>query len=61
MIHGVDSAKLLKRLINKDKKNNRKINCLLQFHIASESTKFGFNLDEVESLQNEEFLTPFNI
>jgi len=28
---------------------------LLQFHIASENTKFGFSLNEVESLQKEEF------
>ena len=58
MIHGVDSAKLLKEIDKQGQKNNRKINCLLQFHIASESTKFGFNLDEVESLQNEEFFNP---
>ncbi len=58
MIHGVDSAKLLKEIDKQGQKNNRKINCLLQFHIASESTKFGFNLDEVQSLQNEEFFNP---
>ena len=55
MIHGVDSAKLLKEIDKQGQKNNRKINCLLQFHIASESSKFGFNLDEVESLRKEEF------
>ena len=58
MIHGVDSTKLLKEIDKQGKKNKRKINCLLQFHIASESTKFGFNLDEVVSLQNEEFFIP---
>ena len=58
MIHGVDSAKLLKEIDKQGKKNKRKINCLLQFHIASESTKFGFNLDEVQSLQKEEFFNP---
>jgi pyridoxal phosphate enzyme (YggS family) len=58
MIHGVDSAKLLKEIDKQGQKNNRKINCLLQFHIASESTKFGFNLDEVQSLQKEEFFNP---
>ena len=54
MIHGVDSAKLLKEIDKQGQKNNRKINCLLQFHIASENTKFGFSLNEVESLQKEE-------
>ena len=55
MIHGVDSAKLLKEIDKQGKKHNRKINCLLQFHIASENTKFGFNLNEIESLHKENF------
>ena len=55
MIHGVDSERLLKEINKQGKNNNRKINCLLQFHIASENTKFGFSLDEVESLQKEDF------
>ncbi len=48
LIHGVDSFKLLKAINKEAKKNDRKINCLLQFHIAEESTKFGFALEEVE-------------
>ena len=44
----------LKEIDKQGQKNNRKINCLLQFHIASENTKFGFSLNEVESLQKEE-------
>ena len=55
MIHGVDSAKLLKEIDKQGKKHNRKINCLLQFHIASENTKFGFSLNEIESLHKEKF------
>ena len=30
----------------------------MQFHIASENTKFGFSLNEVESIQKEEFFNP---
>jgi PLP dependent protein len=46
LIHAVDSLKLLE-VINKEAiKNNRIINCLLQFHIAQEETKFGLNLEE---------------
>ena len=30
------------------KKNNGKINCLLQIHIAKEQNKFGFDLDEIK-------------
>lgn len=49
LIHGVDSLKLLKTISKEAKKNNRSINCLLQFHIAEESTKFG--LDEKEAIE----------
>jgi len=56
LIHGVDSLKLLKIINKEGKKNNRVISCLLQFHIAEESTKFGFNIDEaIEILSSEEF------
>ena len=55
MIHGVDSERLLKEINKQGKNYDRKINCLLQFHIASENTKFGFSLDEVESLLKEDF------
>ena len=50
LIHGIDSLKLLKAVNKEGKKNNRVINCLLQFHIAEESTKFGFSLNELEEI-----------
>ena len=43
LIHGVDSLKLLKEINKQALKNNRVINCLLQVHIARESTKFGLS------------------
>ncbi len=46
LVHGVDSFKLLKEINKQAVKNDRVIDCLLQFHIATESTKFGFNLEE---------------
>jgi pyridoxal phosphate enzyme (YggS family) len=49
LIHGVDSMKLLEAINKEGKKINRKINCLLQVHIAQEETKFGF--DEKEALE----------
>lgn len=56
LIHGVDSFKLLKEINKQGAKNNRVINCLLQFHIANEKAKFGFYKDEVFALlANEEF------
>ena len=59
LIHGVDSLKLLKEINKQALKNNRVIDCLLQLHIASESTKFGLSKIEciealiaAESLEN---------
>ena len=49
------TVKTPKEIDKHEKKIIEKINCLLQFHIASESSKFSFNLDEVESFQKEDF------
>jgi len=46
MIQSVDSFRLLIEINKEAKKNKRVISCLLQFHIASEETKFGFLFDE---------------
>ena len=55
-IHSVDSLKLLREIDNQAKKLDRTIDCLLQFHIAEEETKFGLNLEEAEEiLQSPEF------
>lgn len=47
LIQSVDSLKLLKEINKEAKKNDRKINCLLQVHIAQEETKTGFEADEL--------------
>lgn len=62
LIHGVDSLKLLKEINKQALKSNRTINCLLQFHIASEETKFGLNYEEaVEILNSESFALIKNV
>ena len=48
LIHGVDSIKLLKEINKRAKQKNRIIECLLQIHIATERSKFGFGFDEIE-------------
>lgn len=48
LIHGVDSFKLLKEIDKEASKNNRVIQVLLQVHIATEETKFGFDENELE-------------
>src|ERR1700709_1918673 len=40
LIHGVDSLKLLKEISKQAVKHKREVDCLLQFHIAEEETKF---------------------
>ena len=50
LIHGVDSFKLLQEINKQAVKNNRIIKCLLQVHIAQETTKFGFGLNELNDL-----------
>ncbi len=47
MIHSVDSLRLLEEIDKQAAKAERTIDCLLQFHIAQEETKFG--LDEGEA------------
>ncbi|MBK6994325.1 MAG: YggS family pyridoxal phosphate-dependent enzyme [Lewinellaceae bacterium] len=56
LIHSVDSLRLLQEIDKQALKNNRVINCLLQFHIAQEETKFGLSEQEaIEILQSPEF------
>ena len=50
LIHSVDSFRLLEEINKRAKQNNRKIDCLLQVHIAKESTKTGFNIDDIQKI-----------
>lgn len=50
LIHSIDSFKLLAEVNKQAQKNNRIIDCLLQFYIAQEETKFGLDLDEANLL-----------
>ncbi len=52
LIHGIDSFKLLKEVNKQAAKINRTVNCLLQIHIAEETTKFGFDEDELFKLND---------
>lgn len=62
LIHGVDSLKLLKEINRLAVKWRKKVDCLLQIHIAEEDTKFGLDEKELnELLTSEEFKTFENI
>uniref|UniRef100_UPI0040481F18 YggS family pyridoxal phosphate-dependent enzyme n=1 Tax=Algoriphagus sp. TaxID=1872435 RepID=UPI0040481F18 len=52
LIHGVDSFKLLLEIDKQGKKINRPIPVLLQIHIATEESKFGFDPSELEEMLN---------
>lgn len=54
MIESVDSLRLLKEINKEAIKAERVIPCLLQFHIASEETKFGLDLNEASDLLESE-------
>jgi pyridoxal phosphate enzyme (YggS family) len=58
LIHSVDSLSLLSVINKEGAKVGRVIPCLLQFHIATEETKFGLTIDEVfELLESDDFKT----
>ncbi len=50
MIQSVDSLRLLEEIERQAAAHNRVIDCLLQFHIANEETKFGLSESEACSL-----------
>ena len=52
LIHSIDSQNLLEAVNKEAKKHGRVVDCLLQFHIANEETKFGLDLEEAEALLN---------
>ena len=50
LIHSIDTANLLEAVNKEAKKHDRVVDCLLQFHIALEETKFGLDLEEARQL-----------
>ncbi len=62
LIHSIDSLNLLKEVNKEAFKYNRVIDCLLQFHIASEETKFGLDMAEARLiLESDEYKKMANI
>ena len=54
LIHSIDSLKLLQEVNKRAKQNERTIDCLLQIHIAQETTKFGLFGSDIEDLLNSD-------
>ena len=62
LIHGVDSLKLIREINKQATKHNRVIDCLIQVKIATEDTKFGMSLNDLQLLlKSDEFKTLDNI
>ena len=60
MIHSIDSLKLLSEVNRQALKYDRIIDCLLQFHIATEETKFGLDVDEASQILNSPEFSSLN-
>ena len=60
LIHSIDSLKLLSELNKQALKYDRIIDCLLQFHIATEETKFGLDAEEASQLLNSPEFSSLN-
>ena len=54
LIHSVDSLSLLKEINKQAAKADRTIDCLLQMFIATEETKFGLSIEELNELLTSE-------
>ena len=54
LIHSVDSLKLLQKIDREAAKHQRVIDCLLEFHVAQETTKSGLTLSEAEEILESE-------
>ncbi len=62
LIHSVDSPRLLREINKQAARSERSIPCLLQFKIAREETKYGFDLPTArELLGSEDFKSMQNV
>lgn len=62
LIHSVDSLKLLVAIDKEAKKCGRVIDCLLQFHVAQEETKWGLTLQEaIQIVESDEYKKMNNV
>lgn len=62
LIHAVDGLKLLMEINKQAIRNHRIIDCLLEFHIAEEESKFGLSLEAArEILKSEELADMKNV
>lgn len=54
LIHSIDTFNLLQAVNKEAVKHDRVVDCLFQFHVAEEETKFGLSIEEAEEILNSE-------
>ena len=59
LIHGIDTPELASEVNRNAVSNNRNVEVLLQIHIATETTKFGFSPDEALKLMDDLASLPY--
>ncbi|MBO7468707.1 MAG: YggS family pyridoxal phosphate-dependent enzyme [Bacteroidales bacterium] len=60
LIHSIDTFNLLQAVNKEAVKHDRVVDCLLQFHIAEEETKFGLSMEEAKDILNSEIFKAMN-
>lgn len=60
LIHSIDTFNLLQAVNKEAVKHDRVVDCLLQFHIAEEETKFGLSMAEAEDILNSDVFKTMN-
>ena len=53
LIHSLDRLSLANEINKNGKKHDKSIDCLIQIKISKEESKFGLNIDELDSFYNE--------
>lgn len=60
LIHSIDSERLLRLVDSEASRIGRKVDVLLQIHVAKEETKFGFSPEELKALASSGVLETMN-
>ena len=59
LIHAVDTVKLLDEINKRAAQHERKVDVLLQFHIAEEESKYGLSPKEAKEILDDNDFAPF--
>lgn len=60
LVHSIDTFNLLQAVNKEAAKHNIVVDCLLQFHIAEEETKFGLSMAESEEILDSDIFKAMN-